>query len=546
MIGVRSNMSKFVQEFHFDQPFFLTVIPFLVILFFILNKKEIVFSPNILNLKRFASIENLKLLVRGRSFTNAKAINLLLLVLFILLTLSLAKPRWGFSEVEHYDYDKNLVVLLDSSQSMAVEDLGSSRFTRAKQEIYDILQRYQEYRVGVISFTDIPYIISPLTKDHKAIIDNIKSLSPDDFELQGSNINEAFKLTINYLKKVSGTEKYILLISDGGFTTKLDAKIVEQILDQKLELFIYAIGTELGGPVFKDGKIIEYEGEKVISKLDLDNLNDIAKEFKAKMITVSYDDFDIDEFSNFITRNQEITKNNIITKQWKERFYVFLVPAMLILLFFFSSKIFLSCVILYCVFNINNAEANIFLNNNQNALGYYKNKEYSKAEEKFSSFYNKGVASYRNKDYAAAIEYFNNDILKDDIKSQFNKGNAHFMQKQYGESIESYKMVLENDPDNKNAQYNLKIAQKMLQKQPPSKSDNNADKEPAENKKEDKKNSDSKKSQKSKKQVGNSEKLNADDNIFNLVETDSGTLLKKKIRNKEENNKEKFSNNKPW
>ena len=552
-------MLEFFKEFHFDRPYILAIIPVLIILFTILNKKQIICTPNFFKLKTFASITNLKLLVQGNNLNDAKKINILILIFFSCIFLALAKPRWGYIEVEHYNYDKNLVVLLDSSQSMSVSDLSPSRFTRAKQEIYDILTKYPDYRIGIISFTDIPYIISPLTKDHGAIINNLKSLSPDDFKIQGSNINEALKLTINYFKKVPGTEKYILLISDGDFTTKLDSKIIQKITNQKLKLFIYATGTPLGGPVFKEGKIIEYQGQKVISKLNLSNLDDIAKKLQGKLINITHDNLDIDKFNNFITQNTELSKNNIIIKQWQERFYIFIIPAIAILLFFFTHKIFLCFAILCYLFTSNYAQANIFLNKDQKAIKYYNNKEYDKAENHFSTSYNKAVAAYRNNKFSDSIKYFD-DLPVEHINAQFNKGNAYFMTQEYQQAIKSCETVLKYDQDNQKAKDNLKIAKEMLKKQ--SQQKNNPDKQQEQQKQQDNNqqekennsnnnNKDHKEQNNATQQKNKKEKLdsttkNIDNNIFNLVETDSGTLLKKKIQNKEMQNKEKLSNNKPW
>ena len=542
-------MTEFFQAFHFHKPYFLIIIPALITLFFILNKKQIIFTPNFLKLKKFASIENLKLLVRGNRIDNSKKINILLLIFFICLIIALARPRWGYDEIENYNYDKNLVILLDSSQSMAVGDIPPSRFTRAKQEVYDILNKYKDYRIGVISFTDIPYIISPLTKDHNAIINNLKSLSPDDFEIQGSNINEALNLTINYFKKVSGTEKYILLISDGDFTTKLDSGISKKILDQKLKLFIYAAGTQIGGPVFKQGKAIEYQGQKVISKLNIEKLTEIAKSLKGNISTISHNNLDIDEFNKFISQNHELTKNQIITKQWKERFYIFILPAMVILLVFFNNKVFLCLLIGIFLFNINNAHANIFLNSNQKATKHYNKKEYSKAESNFTDSYNKGVAAYKNKKYDDAIKHFKK-TPESNIKAKFNQGNAYFMQQKFQDAINSYETVLKYDAKNKQAEHNLNIAKKMLKKQnSSSNNDNNNKNNESNNDKENKPNKDKKNDVKNNenKTGNNKEKQqNIDNNIFNLVETDSGTLLKKKIENKEKQNQHNKSNTKPW
>ena len=550
-----------LDKLHFVYPWFLMFIPILSVIFIILSKKEITFAPNLFKLRKFASKENLKFLVKKNIIKNKS--NFLLLAFFILIIISLARPRWDFIEVKNYNYDKNLVILLDSSQSMNVKDISPSRFTRAKQEIYDILDKYTNYRVGVIAFTDIPHIVSPLTKDHKAIKGNIKSLNPNDFLIQGSNLNEALKLTINYFKNTTGNNKYVLLISDGDFTQKVNKEILAKIKEEKIQLFIYAIGSSFGGPVFKNGKIIEYKGKKVISKLNIANLRETAQIFSGAVTTITHDDADLNEFNNFINTSQKITETETTIKKWQEKYYVFLIPAMVILLIYFRNGAFISIFLLVFCASGYNAQANIFLNDDQKALKYYNSKRYKQAQEKFSSIYNKGVSAYRNNDFDSAIKHFET-MPENDINSQFNLGNSFFQKKQYQKAINSYKMVLKNDKQNKKAAHNLKIAEEKL-KQQQKKQNKNKDKRNKDNKqkKEQSKNSNQnnkkknketpnkKESNKNKKEHASKKsesqpQITPDQNIFNLIETDYGELLKKKIKNKDMQNINKKPNDKPW
>ena len=340
-------MAEFLQNFHFLYPYTLIISLLLMVLLFLSYKKDFFFNKlNINKLKNFASPENLRILVKTNFKQNTKLINFLIFAFLILLTLAIAAPRWNYDEIKTYSYNKNIVILLDASSSMSVTDIKPSRFTRAKQEIYDILAKFPQYRIGIIAFAKIPHIIAPLTIDHKYIEENIKALNPDNFTLQGSNINDALKLTLNYFQNVSGNDKYILLISDGDFTTNLQPQIIKKIKQQKLKLIIYAIGSKKGAPVFKDGSIIEYQGKKIISKLNLKNLQNLGKEFSSPIININYNDTDLQQLTNFINKNQELTKSKSTIKQWQERFYIFLIPAMLIFLYFCKKNIFLVITIL--------------------------------------------------------------------------------------------------------------------------------------------------------------------------------------------------------
>jgi len=49
--------------------------------------------------------------------------------------LSMAGPRWDYTDVKAYEPARNVVVLLDMSRSMDVQDIKPSRLARARQEI---------------------------------------------------------------------------------------------------------------------------------------------------------------------------------------------------------------------------------------------------------------------------------------------------------------------------------------------------------------------------------------------------------------------------
>ena len=485
-------MAEFLQNFHFLYPYTLIISLLLMVLLFFSYKKDFFFKQlNINKLKNFASPENLKILLKTNFKQNTKLINFLIFAFLILLTLAIAAPRWNYDEIKTYSYNKNIVILLDASSSMSVTDIKPSRFTRAKQEISDILAKFPQYRIGIIAFAQIPHIISPLTIDHKYIEDNIKALNPDDFTLQGSNINDALKLTLNYFQNVSGNDKYILLISDGDFTTNLQPHIIKKIKQQKLKLIIYAIGSKKGAPIFKDGSIIEYQGKKIISKLNLKNLQNLGQEFSSPIININYNDADLEQLTDFINKNQELTKSKSTIKQWQEKFYVFLIPAMLIFLYFCQKNVFLVITIL-CILlpqkptmaetpinGIPTSEShtsmfNTAMNNNlpkqqikldaelkPKSKGAYKtymtdgrmddNSDGPSADgSPISGAFNTaawGEWLFLNQAQQAQ-KYFNNkqyQQAQDNYQKPYNKGVAAYKNKDYKTAIENFKKLPEND-----------------------------------------------------------------------------------------------------
>ena len=111
--------------------------------------------------------------------------------------------------------------------------------------------------------------------------------------------------------------------------------------------------------------------------------------------------------------------------------------------------------------NINEALANPFLNQNQNAKIKFNEELFNEASELFTDPYNKGVAAYKNRDYQNAITNFSLDQTP---KSRFNLANSYLLNQQLDEAIAEYQNLLDEYPNDQNAQRNLDMAKVLNNK----------------------------------------------------------------------------------
>ena len=104
----------------------------------------------------------------------------------LFLGLAVLGPVRGYSlrDVERKGLD--LVVCLDTSRSMLVEDLRPSRLERAKREITGLLQKLKGDRVAVLAFAGDVRRVAPLTHDRSTLTAFISTLSPKDNMLGGT------------------------------------------------------------------------------------------------------------------------------------------------------------------------------------------------------------------------------------------------------------------------------------------------------------------------------------------------------------------------
>ena len=138
-------------------------------------------------------------------------------------------------------------------------------------------------------------------------------------------------------------------------------------------------------------------------------------------------------------------------------------------------------ILLLLVFSLNaqqrdTIKSNDPWKNNRAGNGYFKNKDYEKAEQKYRDAlktdslssvtnHNLGNALYEQKKYDEAAEAYEKAARNSGgdtaANAYYNAGNAHFQQGNLDQSIDAYKEALKRDPNNEDARYNLAMAQKI-------------------------------------------------------------------------------------
>lgn len=174
----------------------------------------------------------------------------------------------------------DLVILVDVSKSMTVQDVSPSRLELSKL----FLEKFVRNSTYIKSFSLVAFaagyrILSPPTTDKDYIITLIKSLSPYTVTYWGTKFSEVAK-AVSKVFKSSYRKRITLLVSDGEFFDQKEdiSRAIDLLKKSGVMVVSIGVGTLSGGYVLEDD--IEKEdffGEKVISKLCPENLINIAK-----------------------------------------------------------------------------------------------------------------------------------------------------------------------------------------------------------------------------------------------------------------------------
>ncbi len=207
----------------------------------------------------------------------------LLLLAFCFFILALARPQWG-ERFESLDIrGLEIVFLLDSSASMNAEDLQPNRLEVAKNLIATIVDTLKTDLVSLVNFAAVAYVQCPLTIDYEAFKLMALASQVSPAEEQGTDFAKGFTLALSLFKKSRGSQKLLVLITDGEDLENNWPDALKELQKQKITIFTVGVGIPAGAPIpilDQNGKTSGWkkdaQGNIVKSRLDEGTLIKIA------------------------------------------------------------------------------------------------------------------------------------------------------------------------------------------------------------------------------------------------------------------------------
>ncbi len=171
-------------------------------------------------------------------------------LVWVLLVLAMAGPRWDFTDVQLFRPGTNLVVLFDLSRSMNVSDVQPSRLARAQQELADLLDRNRGIRIGVIGFASIAQVVAPVTEDMNGIRRVLPALDTSLVQLPGSRLVHALDRAGELLAgQPKDSINSLLIITDGDLEEPGLELHLQEFAERGVRVHILGIGTPEGDAV---------------------------------------------------------------------------------------------------------------------------------------------------------------------------------------------------------------------------------------------------------------------------------------------------------
>jgi Ca-activated chloride channel homolog len=142
---------------------------------------------------------------------------LLMIALMLILT-ALARPQKTNEKVEQWTEGIDIMIALDISQSMQIEDFKPNRLEAAKSVATNFIQGRIQDRIGIVVFSGDAFSLAPLTTDYELLRTYIRDISFEMIENRGTAIGSAMAVVTNRMRESQAKSKVCILLSDGDNT----------------------------------------------------------------------------------------------------------------------------------------------------------------------------------------------------------------------------------------------------------------------------------------------------------------------------------------
>jgi Ca-activated chloride channel family protein len=179
---------------------------------------------------------------------------LVLSIVIALLLIALARPQRTNEKVEQWTEGIDIMIALDISQSMQIEDFKPNRLEAAKDVARDFIKGRKQDRIGLVVFSGDAFSLAPLTTDYDLLKNYLNDISFEMIESRGTAIGSALAVVTNRMRESESKSKVCILISDGDNTAgNIDPITSAELAGAyNIKLYTIVVGQEGMVPFGKD------------------------------------------------------------------------------------------------------------------------------------------------------------------------------------------------------------------------------------------------------------------------------------------------------
>lgn len=385
---------------------------------------------------------------------------------------ALAGPTWERLPQPAFSSVAPTVVVLDMSPSMQADDLAPSRLGRARLELHDLLERSKGGQIGLVLYTDEPFVAAPLTDDARLVAEMIPTLESGLMPLRAARPERAIAQAQALLDQAGAASGRVLLITDGlGEHADAALAAARALAASGRTLSVLGAATDTGAPA-RDarGRIVtDAAGKPVTSRLDGAALRELASAGNGRFSEIRPDDGDLATVAPAAPAGGMKAAASGSSAQfdvWHDVGpWLVLIP-LLAAPFFFRRGLVAALALGVLAASPARAEAttwsDLWSRRDQQGEAALAAGDAAAAAELFEDPAWKAAAAYQSGAYEASVASYAS-LEGDD--NAYNLGNALARSGKLEEAVAKYDEVLASAPAHADAKFNRDLVQKLLDQQ---------------------------------------------------------------------------------
>ena len=285
----------------------LTLIPLLILIIF-QSRYNLISTIKFSDVSIFRKIET-----RSTKYLSQSSRYLRYLILFLVI-ITLARPQLVNIEKEILNKGIDIMMVLDTSGSMAAEDFQpKNRLQVAKETMKEFISKRSSDRIGLVIFGSDAYTQAPLSMDYK-IIGNLFDSIELSMAGDGTAIGMAIATGLNRLKSSNSKSKIMVLLTDGENNSgEIDPiRASELARDIGVKIYTIGIGKEGGAKIPYYHPLYGKVYSDTLTYLDEETLKTIANNTKGNYFRAT----DSDSLKLIYERINVLEKTEIKSKNY--------------------------------------------------------------------------------------------------------------------------------------------------------------------------------------------------------------------------------------
>lgn len=317
--------------FRFEDPIYLWALLIIPILAFI---RFIGWQRNKMRIRKFGDPELVKQLIPNVSKYRPSVKFWLLISIFAILVLLVARPQVGSSISHDKRNGIETIIAMDISNSMLAQDVAPSRLDKSKMLIENLVDNFTNDKVGLVVFAGEAYVQLPITSDYVSAKMFLQNIDPGLIQTQGTDIAGAIDLSMHSFSPDGKVGKAIILITDGEDHEGKAIEAAKNAYKKGVNVFILGIGDPKGAPIpLGNGEYLkDRSGNTVMTALNEEMCKEVASAGNGTYIHVDNTSDAQEKLNSQITKLQKGETESVVYSAYNEQFQALGIIAILLMI----------------------------------------------------------------------------------------------------------------------------------------------------------------------------------------------------------------------